>query len=242
MEEIRFFDCFAGIGGFYNGAMRVTSDKYSFRHVAFCEIDKSARELYENTCGGKNLQCICDVKDIRTKKNKVGIEVSKFDMLFAGFPCQSFSNVGYRKGFDDPRGKLFFYILDMLDYYSPRYFILENVQKIHTIKKGSLLDEMKTALKEIGRGYVLHTWNLMASDYGLPQKRNRIFFCGIRSDVAQPKDIGEPPKIDLKKAVYPTTWHLLEKGKVDNKHFIPEGSRKTLLTKPDNWQGWPADC
>ena len=125
----------------------------------------------------------------------------------------------------------------MLDYYKPKYFVLENVQKIHTIKGGDLLYEMKQALQEIGDGYVLHTWDLMASDYGLPQKRNRIFFCGIRSDLAEKKDIPEPPKVDLAKAQYPTTWHLLEKGNVDKRHYIPVGSRKTILTKPSNWQG-----
>lgn len=125
----------------------------------------------------------------------------------------------------------------MLDYYKPKYFVLENVQKIHTIKNGSLLDEMKKALREIGCGYILHTWNLLASDYGLPQKRNRIFFCGIRSDLAEERNLSEPPVVDLKKAKYPTTWHLLEKGKVDSKHYIPQGSRKTILTKPSNWEG-----
>lgn len=49
--------------------------------------------------------------------------------------------------------------------------------------------------------------------------------------------LAPPPKIDLKTAKYPTTWHLLEKGEVDPKHYIPEGSRKTILTKPHNWQG-----
>jgi DNA (cytosine-5)-methyltransferase 1 len=236
-EIIRFFDCFAGIGGFYQGAMRIKNDKYSFKHVAYCEVEKNAQRFYEKACAAEGVQFISDVKDIKTKKNPEGTEVVEYDMLFAGFPCQSFSNVGYRKGFDDPRGQLFFYILDMLDYYQPKYFVLENVQKIHTIKNGSLLDEMKTALKEIGNGYVLHTWNLLASDYGLPQKRNRIFFCGIRADIADEKDITEPPKIDLKEAKYPTTWHLLEKGDVDKKHYIPSGSRKTILTKPSNWQG-----
>lgn len=237
METIRFFDCFAGIGGFYQGAMGIDSSKYKFEHVAYCEFEKNAQNLYENTCNATNIQKINDVKDIKTKKNKKGIEVKEFDMLFAGFPCQSFSNVGYRKGFDDPRGQLFFYILDMLDYYKPKYFVLENVQKIHTIKGGSLLGEMKQALSEIGSGYILHTWDLLASDYGLPQRRNRIFFCGIRKDLAKPKNISEPQKVDLSQAKYPTTWHLLEKGPVDRRHFIPAGSRTTILTKPDNWQG-----
>ena len=236
-EIIRFFDCFAGIGGFYQGAMRINGDEYSFEHVAYCEVEKNAQRFYEKACVTEPVQMISDVKDIRTNKNPDGIEVVDFDMLFAGFPCQSFSNVGYRKGFDDPRGQLFFYILDMLDYYKPKYFVLENVQKIHTIKSGSLLDEMKAALTEIGDGYILHTWNLLASDYGLPQNRNRIFFCGIRSDIANKKDIGAPPVVDLKEAKYTTTWHLLEKGEVDKRHYIPAGSRKTILTKPSNWQG-----
>lgn len=237
MEVIRFFDCFAGIGGFYQGAKQIQSDKFSFEHVAYCEVESNAQRVYEKACDGEKVQRIDDVQKIKTFKNPDGIKVNDFDILFAGFPCQSFSNVGYRKGFDDPRGQLFFYILDMLDYYKPKYFVLENVQKIHTIKGGSLLDEMKTALTEIGDGYQLHTWDLMASDYGLPQKRNRIFFCGIRKDLAERKDLSEPPKIDLKSSRYPTTWHLLEKGAVDPKHYIPSGSRKTILTKPDNWQG-----
>lgn len=237
MTEIKFFDCFAGIGGFYQGAMQIKSNTYSFKHVAYCEIDSSAQRFYKAACASDSVQFISDVKDIQTYKKPDGIRVNDFDMLFAGFPCQSFSNVGYRKGFDDPRGQLFFYILDMLDYYKPKYFVLENVQKIHTIKKGNLLAEMNQALQEIGDGYNLHTWELLASDYGLPQKRNRIFFCGIRKDLSEYRDIPVPPVIDLKKAKYPTTWHLLEKGHVDPKHQIPQGSRKTILTKPSNWQG-----
>lgn len=236
-ETIRYFDCFAGIGGFHCGVQQIKNEYYEFSHVAYCEIEENARKLYSEACVNGDIQAIKDVKDIKTKRNPDGIEVKPFDILFAGFPCQSFSNVGYRRGLDDPRGQLFFYILDMLDYYKPKYFVLENVQKIHTIKGGGLLDEMKKALREIDGGYVLHTWDLIASDYGLPQKRNRIFFCGIRKDLTEQKDIGIPPTVDLKKAKYPTTWHLLEKGEVDQKHYIPAGSRKTILTKPLNWQG-----
>lgn len=236
-EVIRFFDCFAGIGGFYQSAKRVVSEQYELRHVAYCEVDPSAQKFYDAACASEGVQKIQDVQTIKTKKNPAGTEVAAFDMLFAGFPCQSFSNVGYRKGFDDPRGQLFFYILDILDYYKPKYFVLENVQKIHTIQNGGLLAEMKKALRQIGGGYVLHTWNLLASDYGLPQKRNRIFFCGIRRDLACYRDISEPPPVDLSKAAYPTVWHLLERGQVDPRHYLPQGSRKIILTKPANWLG-----
>lgn len=234
---IRYFDCFAGIGGFHQGAQSIISDKYSFEHVAYCEIDKYAQLFYKKACASEETQFISDVTSIMTQKNPDGIRVSDFDMLFAGFPCQSFSNVGYRKGFDDPRGQLFFYILDMLDFYRPKFFVLENVQKIHTMDSGNVLSEMQQALTGIGSGYILHTWELLASDYGLPQKRNRIFFCGIRSNLSPAKDLTPPPRVNLEDAKYPTTWHLLEKGPVDEKHYIPAGSRKTILTKPSNWMG-----
>lgn len=237
MEIIRYFDCFAGIGGFRSGAEKIRSAKYQFKHVAYCEIDKQARQLYDAVYDTDGTQVICDVKDIMTRKNPTGTRVEAFDMLFAGFPCQSFSNVGYRKGFDDERGQLFFYILDMLDFYRPKYFVLENVQKIGTIKAGNLLDEMKEALQTIGDGYILHTWDLLASNYGLPQKRNRIFFCGIRKDLAEPQTLFPPPEQPLERALYPTAWHLLEKGPVDPRHIIPAQTRKTVLYKNPHWQG-----
>ena len=68
-EIIRFFDCFAGIGGFYCGANQIKSDKYEFRHVAYCEIDKSAQRFYDVACSSDGIQKIQDVKDIKTKKN-----------------------------------------------------------------------------------------------------------------------------------------------------------------------------
>ena len=234
---IKYFDLFAGIGGFRTAVEGLDKKSFKFKHVAYCEIDKQARGLYDTTQKSKNVQVIEDANDIKTNKNQGGIQVNGFDLLFGGFPCQSFSNVGYRKGLNDERGQLFFTILDILEFYNPKYFILENVQKISTINKGDLLEEMTAALKEIGEGYHLHVWDLLASDYGLPQKRRRIFFCGIRKDLGEKKDVLPPSKIDLNKAKYPTAWHLLEKEAVDTKHFIPTKTRNTVLYKNPKWQG-----
>lgn len=234
---IKYFDLFAGIGGFRTAVENIKSKSYKFEHVAYCEIDKQARMLYSKTQKSKGVQIIEDAKDIKTNRNKKGIKVADFDMLFGGFPCQSFSNVGFRKGMEDERGQLFYNILDIIDFYNPKYFVLENVQKLSTINKGGLLEEMTIALKEIGEGYNLHVWDLVASNYGLPQNRRRIFFCGIRKDLAESLELLPPPQIDLKKTKYPTAWHLLEKNNVDEKHFIPKKTRNTVLYKNPNWQG-----
>nr|WP_181718609.1 DNA (cytosine-5-)-methyltransferase [Pedobacter sp.]QJS06266.1 DNA cytosine methyltransferase [Pedobacter sp.] len=235
-KAIRYFDLFAGIGGFKVAADKLNTESFEMEHVAYCEIDPQARALYTKVHGTKS-QIITDAKLIRTHKNESGELVEEFDLLFGGFPCQSFSNVGYRKGFDDERGQLFFTILDILDYYQPKYFVLENVQKLSTINKGNLLAEMKEALGDIGSGYNLHIWDLLASDYGLPQKRKRIFFCGIRKDISPELKLSQPPIVDLTQSRYPTTWHLLEKDSVNEKHFIPTKTRKTVLFKNPKWAG-----
>lgn len=237
IERIRFFDLFSGIGGFNAAANSIKSEKYKFEHTGFCELDPQAKLLYKYMHNNKEVQYVRDAKEIVTSRNKVGVSLNEFDLLFAGFPCQSFSNVGYRKGLEDDRGKLFFEILDILDHYNPKYFILENVQKMRTIDSGNLVEEMKQGLSQIGRGYHVHDWDLLASDYGVPQNRRRIFFCGIRSDLCKKQDISKPPKVLLSKTKYPTTWHLLERENIDPRHYVPEKTRKTVLYKNPKWQG-----
>lgn len=236
-NKIKYFDLFSGIGGFHQAAKNAKIYNLEFQYTGHCEIDKQAQEFYKEVHSVCNNSELNDVKDIKTYKNENGIELNPFDLLFAGFPCQSFSNVGYRKGLDDERGQLFYKILDMLEFYNPKYFILENVQKISTINNGNLITEMTQALESIGMKYHLHLWDLNTKDYGLPQNRRRMFFCGIRSDISNKKDILKPSKIDLSTCLYPTTWHLLEKDNVDEKHQIPKKTRETVLYKNKSWCG-----
>ena len=79
---IKYFDLFAGIGGFRTAAESLRSKAYNFKHVAYCEIDKQARELYNKAQKSNGIQVIEDAKDIKTNKNKKGIKVEDFDLLF----------------------------------------------------------------------------------------------------------------------------------------------------------------
>ncbi len=235
---IKYFDLFAGIGGFSQAIKELKLPKTKFKHIGYCELDKQARLLYNEVHEkSDNDFCISDALDIYTKRNTEGIKIPDFDFLLAGFPCQSFSNVGYRKGLDDDRGKLFYTILDILDTYTPNYFVLENVQKLKTLNNGGLLEEMKDALQSIGKGYHLHVWDLRAFNYGVPQNRRRLFFCGVKKGFKKKKELSIPTPIDLKNTKYPTTWHLLEKGKVDDRHTIPTKTRETVLYKNKKWAG-----
>lgn len=235
---IKYFDLFAGIGGFTQAIKELDLPNTKFEHTGYCEIDKQARLLYDEVHKqSKNDFCISDALDIYTDKNTDGVKIPDFDLLLAGFPCQSFSNVGYRKGLNDDRGKLFYTILDVLNTYTPDFFVLENVQKLKTIQGGGLLEEMQNALQNIGKGYHLHVWDLRALHYGVPQNRRRLFFCGVKKNFKKKKNLSIPKPIDLKNTKYPTAWHLLEKENVDERHIIPTKTRETVLYKNKKWAG-----
>ena len=101
---IKFFDMFAGIGGFRSGLEAIGG----FECVGYCEIDKYAKQAYEAMYDTGGELYFDDARKI------VPEQLPDFDLLVGGFPCQSFSIAGARKGFDDTRGTLFFRLLELL--------------------------------------------------------------------------------------------------------------------------------
>ena len=101
---IRYFDMFAGIGGFRSGLEAIGG----FECVGYCEIDKYAKQAYEAMYDTGGELYFDDARKI------VPEQLPDFDLLVGGFPCQSFSIAGARKGFDDTRGTLFFRLLELL--------------------------------------------------------------------------------------------------------------------------------
>ena len=114
---IRFFDMFAGIGGFRSGLEAVGG----FECIGHCEIDKRTNMAYCAIYDTEG-EYYCD--DARTINPD---EMPDFDLLCAGFPCQSFSVAGKRLGFEDTRGTLFFEVARLLAAKRPAFFLLENV-------------------------------------------------------------------------------------------------------------------
>ena len=165
---MKFVDLFAGIGGFH-----MALSKLGHECVWACEIDPELNNCYEKNFGIKPAHDITEV-DIAS--------VPDFDILTAGFPCQPFSSLGARKGFDDPnRGRLIDYIIDFLNIKRPKYFLLENVTGIKSH------DEGKTWLQIIkllnSTGYIFDDGRFTPTDFGIPQSRNRIFIVGMRDNL-----------------------------------------------------------
>ena len=130
MKKIKFIDLFSGLGGFRIGFEDSCKKKgYESACILSSEIKSHAIKVYTDNFGKENFYY--DIKKIDNK------EIPNFDILLAGFPCQSFSSAGNRKGFLDTRGTLFFEIERILKSKKPKGFILENVEGLikHDLRK-----------------------------------------------------------------------------------------------------------
>jgi len=157
-----FIDLFCGIGGF-----RIAAENSGWQCVFSCDIDKEVQRTYETNFGEKPHGDI-------TKINEDSIP--NHDVLFAGFPCQPFSIIGSMNGMSDTRGTLFFDIARILRAKRPSWFVLENVKQLVGNDNGRTIKRIFSILKSLG--YVFDWRILNALDFGLPQKRERIFIVG----------------------------------------------------------------
>ena len=167
---VRFIDLCSGIGG-----GRLGLENNGFQCVGFSEILPHSIEVYKSFFNTKNEKELGDLTQLNIS------ELPDCEILIAGFPCQSYSIQGLRKGLDDERGQIIFYIREILKQKKIKYFILENVKGLISINNGKTLKFIIQMLEEIG--YKLYVQLLKSNDFGLPQKRERIYFVGIRKDL-----------------------------------------------------------
>lgn len=137
------------------------------------DFDKYAVETYN---ANFEHPAICD--DI---KNVDINQLEDFDLLVGGFPCQSFSTVNPNKDTNDDRANLYKELVKILKTKQPKYFIAENVKGLMTLQKGEILKKVVDEFKAVG--YDVKYKLLLASNFGIPQKRERLFIVGIRNDI-----------------------------------------------------------
>src|SRR5690625_4110751 len=162
---------FAGVGGIDFAFEQLKNYKVIYAN----EFDKNARKTYES-----NFIIKVDPRDIRDVDIK---EIPKTDILLAGFPCQAFSVAGYRKGFEDHRGDLFFETLKIIVENKPEIVFLENVKNLVTHDEGNTFKIIREGLEQ--NGYYLKGAVLNSKDYAnIPQNRERIYIIAFRSKSA----------------------------------------------------------
>lgn len=175
----RLGELFCGPGGIACGALNARSDdgNYSVSHAWANDYDFDTCQTYRyNICPDdpQSVLC-CDVRELDINS------LEKIDAFCYGFPCNSFSSVGEHKGFANEKfGQLYWYGIEVLNAFQPKWFVAENVSGIRSAGSGdfqTILNDMESA------GYRLTVNLYKAEEYGVPQTRHRVIIVGIRADL-----------------------------------------------------------
>ena len=167
LSHIKYIDLFAGIGGFHQAL-----SSFNAKCIFSSEWDENCKDVYERNYG---IRPFGDITKIDER------EVPKHDVLCAGFPCQAFSVSGKQLGFADTRGTLFFDVIRIARFRKPKILILENVRNFARHDNGNTIRTVKNTLEEAGYSVCFKVLN--ASNFGVPQKRDRIFIIALRNDI-----------------------------------------------------------
>jgi len=183
--KFTFIDLFAGIGG-----MRLAFERAGGKCIFSSEWDKFAQLTYQSNFGEIPHG---DITKIPTE------DIPKHDVLLAGFPCQPFSHAGLKKGFNDTRGTLFFDIARIIEERKPSLVLLENVKGFKNHDGGRTFKVIQETLD--GIGYNVFAKILNASDFGLPQNRERIFIVCVNRKKVKSHDFEFPKPSNAKTRV-----------------------------------------
>ncbi len=229
-DNLKFVDFCAGIGG-----GRVGLENLGLQCIGFSEIDKYSERTYRRFFGNEEAN-FGDLMKINSN------DLPNFDLMVAGFPCQTFSIIGQRTGMKDDRGQIIFGLINLMKSKNLKFFILENVKGLLNHGTGKSMRIIVKALD--GAGYEVY-WKLINSiQYGVPQMRERIYFVGVRKDLVKngvpfnfPQPIKKPEiqnylidddelKFDEKKKAYETFKKYLNnkynKGKFSIEKLLEE--------------------
>lgn len=230
-KKLTFIDLCCGIGSFHYSMVK---NNKKTKCILACDILKTARETYKNNY---NIEPMCDLKDINYNEYDA-------DILFSGNPCQAFSQIGKRKGFEDERGDLFNFILDnIVSLQKYNIIVFENVYGLYTHDNGNTLKYIIDELNKYNYKVVIKI--LLCSNYGIPQNRKRVFIICLHSSKFD-KDIKEYENIldnilnnHINKNTTLTTY--LNNGYIFDKkiaYTIRCGGIGSPIDSKQNWDGY----
>jgi DNA (cytosine-5)-methyltransferase 1 len=220
-----FIDFCAGIG-----CGRMGLELNGMQCLGFSEINPSAEITYRHFFGNEEIN-YGDLMFINPS------DLPDFDLLIAGFPCQSFSIAGKRGGMNDERGQVIYGIEKILSRKKIKYFILENVKGLVNHEKGNTLKTIIKILENAGYNIWYRVFNSL--DFGVPQMRERVYFIGIRKDLVDENfdfvwpDLNKSkPSIDL--YLNPTEQNRLNESQMESLYrYLGNRYNSGKVTKED---------
>jgi len=195
-------DLFCGAGGLSLGF-----EMAKFEVDLAIELEENYYRAYEGN-HPETLSLNKDITDLNCKDiSDKYLKNKEIEGIIGGPPCMGFSTVGNRRP-DDPRNMLIFYFIQWIEYFKPKFFVMENVPGILSMGKGKVVEKVINLYKEIGYACKMET--LLAADYGVPQLRRRVFFIGTQSESRYPLKIqktnrnNSEEKSELRKDMLPS--------------------------------------
>lgn len=177
MKKPTALDLFSGCGGLSLGMERA-----GFQVLYANELRKDAAETYRKNFPHVEMQ-VGDIRDIEPSDVKKKIRRGKIDLIGAGPPCQGFSTLVKRNG-RDPRNRLFRNLVRFVEEFQPKVFVMENVTGLLWMSNGRTIKKIKKEFQDVG--YHVEIEKLLASDFGVPQDRTRVFIVGTSKEI--PRD------------------------------------------------------
>lgn len=232
---MRIVSFFSGAGGLDLGF-----EQAGFEIIYANEYDKTIWETFE-----KNHSAFLDKRDIRYIKSS---EIPDCDGIIGGPPCQSWSEAGKMKGFEDARGQLFFEFIRILKDKQPKFFVAENVVGMLSSKHGDAVYNILSLFEDANYNVSLTLVN--ASDYGVPQDRKRVFYIGFRKDLNIKDfklDLKKQPKVPLKDVIWDLKDNVMpakELNKTNGEdcivpnHEYMTGSFSTIFMSRNRVRSW----
>lgn len=228
-------ELFSGIGGFRRALELIQQDGLmSLSNIGYSEINERAATTYRANYDTSNEIEIGDI--VRFTSNPDNIKrLPRIDLLTGGFPCQAFSIMGNMMGFEEDRGQMFFRIMDIVKVKNPKYLLLENVKNLLVHDGGKTYARI---LEEIEKsGYYHQTLLLNSADFGIPQKRYRIFIFARRKYLGKfsvcENDIKSSfyliDKSHCSLSFYNNVLDILSK-RVDSKYYLSDRVKPTILS------------
>jgi DNA (cytosine-5)-methyltransferase 1 len=172
-------DLFSGCGGLTLGLSWA-----GFNSILASDIDENCELTFKRNFN--KIPFICnDISKLTKEEIDFLIKKNKVEIITGGFPCQSFSlaNKKRNKIKNDPRNKLFYEFIKVLNWYNPKAFIMENVKGLLSMENGDIFKQILKECESAGTKYNVRWKILKASDYGVPQCRERVVIIGIRKDL-----------------------------------------------------------
>ncbi len=232
---INHIELFAGLGGFRT-AMQLVSASFgvAFKCRAYSEIEENAIQAYRANFDTTDEIAMGDIVAFTLAHEQLA-SLPHVDLVTGGFPCQSFSMMGEQRGFDDPRGNLFFNILRVIEQSTPRFILLENVKNLKTHDGGNTFRVIRESIERLGYHFWADVFN--TSEFDLAQTRNRVYMFATNQRL--PHDFKFSSEIiksfhskSKNKNLYMSrqkdTRSVLERT-VAQKYFLSDKIKKTIL-------------